>query len=112
MSQIASEHYLIFVIAYDNSAAFPVSRLQSITCKTNATLLLKFTPGSIGDGQASSVDVVTLTITADKEKEVITSILDAIRFGKHGKNYTVVYDDQIDKGLPNITGCTGITLDS
>ncbi len=115
MNQITSEHYLIFVVAFDNSAAFPASRLQSITCKADSVLLLKFTPGSIGDGQASSVDYVTLAITANKEKEVMISIMNAIKLGQRGlsvENYTVVYDDQINKGLPNITACSSITLDS
>ena len=112
MSQASSEHYLIFVVAHDNGAAFPASRLQSITCKADSVLLLKFAPGSLGDGQASSVDIVTLAITANKEKEVMKSIFDAIRFGRHGTNYTIVYDDQINKGLSNITACTSITLDS
>ena len=41
--------------------------------------------------------------------------MNAIKLGQRGlsvENYTVVYDDQINKGLPNITACSSITLDS
>ena len=116
MNKGDNEHYLIFVNAADDAGAFPASRLQSITCKTDSTLLLKFSPGSLGDGQAASVDVVTLAITANKEKDVMIGIADAInnatKYPKNTKNYTVICDDVNSVfAHANILSCT-ITLDS
>ena len=45
MNKGDNEHYLIFVNAADDAGAFPASRLQSITCKTDSALLLKFSGG-------------------------------------------------------------------
>ena len=67
------EHFLVFIDAADDAGMFPVSKLQSVTCAGDATVLVKFAPGSLGDGQAASVDVVTLTVTADTEKTVIAA---------------------------------------
>jgi len=112
MSQVVTEHYLIFVNAADDAAAFPASRLQSITCKTDSALLLKFSPGSLGEGQAASVDIVTLAITANTELAVMKKIFTSINNKGEGVNYTVVCDDVLQTRLTNITGCASITIDA
>ena len=113
MNKGDNEHYLIFVNAADDAGAFPASRLQSITCKTDSALLLKFSPGSLGDGQAASIDIVTLAITANKEKDVMKSIFEAINTRiRKGANYTIICDDVASDRLTNITGCSSITLDA
>ena len=107
------EKFLIFIDAADDAAMYPVSKIQSMTVASDATLLIKFAPGSLGDGQAGSVDVVTLTVTADKELKVFKSIADAISGNSFKPNgYIVVADDvngvYVDS---DITACA-IALDA
>jgi hypothetical protein len=107
------EKYLIFIDAADDAAMYPISRLQSMTVATDATILVKFAPGSLGEGQAASVDVVTLTCTADTELKVFKSIADAIA-GNNFKSsgYVVVADDVNSKYVDSdITACA-IALDA
>ena len=61
--------YFLFLDAENDIAMYDVNRLQSVTCAADATILMKFAPGSLGEGQAASVDVVTLTTTAGAAKE-------------------------------------------
>jgi len=110
------EHFLVFIDAADDAGMFPVSKIQSITCAGDAAVLVKFAPGSLGDGQAASVDVVTLTVTADTEKTVMIALADAInnatKYPKNTKNYTVVADDVNSiYANSNITACA-IALDA
>lgn len=110
------EHFLVFIDAADDAGMFPVSKLQSVTCAADATVLVKFAPGSLGDGQAGSVDVVTLTVTADTEKTVMIAIADAInqatKYPKNTLNYTVIADDVNSiYANSNITACA-IALDA
>ena len=91
------EHFLVFIDADNDAGMFPVSNVQSITCASNTSVLVKFAPGSLGSGQAASVDVLTLTTVANSEKTVMIAIADAINnatnYPKNTKNYTVVADD-------------------
>ena len=100
--------YLQFIDAGDDAATYPVDRLLAMTCATDATLLLQF-QSSIGGSTGTEHDTVTLTIVADKEKEVMQSICDAIN---DVDNYVVVADDvksiYVDS---NITACA-IALDT
>lgn len=110
------EHFLVFIDAADDAGMFPVSKLQSVTCASDGAVLVKFAPGSLGDGQAASVDVVTLTVTADTEKTVMIAIADAInnatKYPKNTLNYTVVADDVNSiYANSNITACA-IALDA
>ena len=107
------DKFLIFIDAADDAAMYPVSKIQSLTVASDATLLIKFAPGSLGDGQAGSVDVVTLTVTADQELKVFKSIAEAISGNSFKPNgYIVVADDvngvYVDS---DITACA-IALDA
>lgn len=104
------EKFLLFVDAADDAAMFPVSRLQSVTCATDAQLLIKFSPGSLGDGQAASIDMVRVAITADKEKEVMTALGDEISLGN---TPVILVSDDVNSTFltPDITGCA-IILDA
>ena len=107
------EKFLIFIDAADDAAMYPISRIQSATVAADATIVIKFAPGSLGEGQAASVDTVTLTCTADKELKVFKSIADAIA-GKSFKSsgYVVVADDVNGTYVDSdITACS-IGLDS
>ena len=68
----------MFIDGGDDAATYPADRLLAMTCAANATLLLQF-QSSIGGSTGTEHDTVTLTITADKEKEVMQSICDAIK---------------------------------
>ena len=105
------EKFLIFIDGADDAAMYPVSNVQSITLASDGQLLIKFAPGSLGDGQAGSVDIVTLTITADTEKTVMQSIANACA-DAYSDASIVVADDVNSVYLDsNITACA-ITLDA
>ena len=66
------EKFLLVIDAADDAAMFPVSGLRAVTCAADATVLLQFAPG-IHDptGDDADADLVTLTCTADKEKDIV-----------------------------------------
>ena len=78
-----NEKFLIFVDGADDAAMFPASRLQSITCASDGVVLVKFSPGSLGEGgtitadggTAGGIDIITLTVTANTELTVLNSKL-------------------------------------
>ena len=96
--------FFIFVDGADDTACYPYERLLSITCATNATLLMNFESSL---GKSDGGDTVSLTITADKEVEIINAIISNMY-----SNVSVVADDINSVYLhSDITACT-ITLDS
>ena len=102
--------FVQFIDAADDAALYPVSNIQSLTCAGDGALVFKFAPGSLGVGQAASIDSVALTITADTEKTVMKSIGEAIAFSKEA--VLLVADDVTgDYVDANITACA-ITLDT
>lgn len=107
------DKFLIFIDDADDAAMYPVSRIQSLTVAGDATILIKFAPGSLGEGQAASVDIVTLTCTSNKELKVFKSIADAIG-GKSFKSdgFIVIADDVNGSYVDaDITACA-IALDA
>ena len=84
--------YLMFIDDADDAACYPVERLISMTCASNATLLLNF-ESSVGKSDGG--DTVTLTITADKEKSVMENIIKAINNAKEGDIITVANDTTV-----------------
>tara|TARA_R110001592_G_scaffold1603_7_gene9380 strand:+ start:135 stop:461 length:327 start_codon:yes stop_codon:yes gene_type:complete len=107
------EKFLIFIDAVDDAAMYPVSRIQSVTVAADATIVMKFAPGSLGEGQAGSVDIVTLTCTADQELKVFKSIANAISGNSFKSNGFVVVADDVNSSYvdADITACA-ITLDA
>lgn len=89
------DKFLIFIDAADDAAMYPVHRIQGMNVAADSTIRIIFSPGGLGDGQAASVDVATLTITADKELEVFKALADKIaNIGSFsGGNSLVVCDD-------------------
>lgn len=105
-------NYLLFVDGADDAALYPASRVQSITCAGDATVLVKFSPGSLGDGQAGSVDVITLTVAADTEAAVMKSIASAANAPIIQGGVVTVADDVNSVYVnSNITACS-IALDA
>ena len=107
------EKFLIFIDAADDAAMYPVSKIQSVTVAADATILIKFAPGSLGEGQAASVDIITLTCTADQELKVFKSIADAISGNSFKSNGFVVIADDVNSSYvdSDITACA-IALDA
>lgn len=102
--------FLQFIDAADDAATYPADNLIAMTVGADATLILKFSPGSLGLGQAASLDFVTLTITADSEKVVMKAIGDEISLGD---TPTIVVCDDVNSLFlhSDIASCT-ITLDA
>jgi len=98
--------YLIFVDGGDDAVCYHKDRLISMTCATDATLLLHF-ESSAGDGGGD--DLITLTITADTERAVMERILLEI---SANRDYVVIADDVTSEYIDTrITACA-ITLDT
>ena len=77
-----------------DAVCYPVSSFQGFSASgTTTTLLLHFS-GILGQDE-DAYDVVTLTITENKQKEVMTAIAQAITGAKapHSDGVIVVADD-------------------
>tara|TARA_R100000988_G_scaffold40897_1_gene20180 strand:- start:140 stop:490 length:351 start_codon:yes stop_codon:yes gene_type:complete len=116
MSNRANEHMLVFINSADNAAMFPIRTFLGATCAADSTVLLNFTNSLGPNASEDKRSFVTLTTTADKEKDVMIGIADAInqaaKYPKSAKNYTVVCDDVNSVfAHADIVSCT-ITLDA
>ena len=104
-------NYLLFVDGADDAAMYPASQLLAVTCAADATVLVKFVGGT-NDGGAASVDTVTLTVTADKEADVMKAIAQAANAPVIQGGVVTVADDVNSVYISShITACA-ITLDS
>ena len=114
------EKFLLFVDAADDAGCWPASKLAAMTCASDGVVLLRFASGIAGGTGAGALeaDLVTLTITADKERAVMIAIGEAIGGlstsveGHNTSNVIEVCNDVTSAFLhANILSCT-ITLDS
>jgi len=101
--------YLLFVDAADDAACYPAKNLISMTCAANATLLLHF-KSSVGGSTGAESDTVTLTITADSEKDIMKKIAHHITNGEGGV-IQIANDVSSTYFDTKITACS-ITLDT
>jgi len=104
----------MFIDGADDAATYPASRLIGMTLASDGALLLRFESsiGSFGtDGAAN--DLVTLTITADTEKAVMSEIARAINGQRNTDDGLLVVCDDVNSVFlhPNILSCA-ITLDT
>lgn len=109
MNVPANNKYFVFIDAADDAAMYPVDGLQSATCAADATVVMKFAPGSLGVGQAASVDIVTLTIAADGEKAFFTAMANEINFGNSA---AIVVADDVNSVYLGTASAVAITLDA
>mgnify|MGYP003137532378 FL=1 len=105
------DKFLQFIDDADDAVTYPADRLLGMTVAADQTLLMKFESsiGSFGtDGAAA--DIITLTITADKEKDVMTAIGNEIVLGEDA---TIVVCDDVNDVFahPDILSCT-IAIDT
>ena len=106
---------LIFIDAADDAGAYPASNLLGMTVAGDGTILVKF-GSSIGSGgtDGSAADIVTLTITADKELVVFKAIAEAIEGARRNPSLghvTVCDDVNSVFAHPDILSCT-LAIDS
>ena len=108
------EKFLLVIDAADDAAMFPVSGLRAVTCAGDGAVLLQFAPG-IHDptGADADSDLVTLTTTADKEKDVMVAIARAINGQRNLTDGVITLCDDVNSIFlhPNILSCT-ITLNA
>ena len=106
--------YFIANDAADDTGMWPVTALRAVTCAADATVLLQFAPG-IHDqtGTDADADLVTLTTTADKEKDVMLAIGRAINGQRNVADGVITLCDDVNSIFlhPNILSCT-ITLNA
>tara|TARA_R100000458_G_C8008397_1_gene73554 strand:+ start:89 stop:439 length:351 start_codon:yes stop_codon:yes gene_type:complete len=78
--------------AAQDMVTYPLSSFQGFSASgTQTTLLLHFS-GVLGQDE-DAYDVVTLTITSDKHKEVVQALTQAFNEGPHSDGFIVVADD-------------------
>lgn len=85
------KRFIHVVSAADDAATYPVDNLLSISTSSDGQCELTFM-GTTNDGSAASVDVVTLTITADTEDTVHQKIVELIN-ARQGKFFINLVDD-------------------
>ena len=108
------EKYLIFIDDADDAGMWPASKLAAVTCAGDGAVLVRFGSGvSGGGGTAAENDLVTLTCTADKEKDVMLAIAQAINGQRNIDDGAIVVCDDVNSKFlhKNILSCA-ITLDT
>ena len=86
------EKFLCFVSGTDDAAMYPLDALRGLAVTAESTILMTFT--SFRNGTADlDRDTVTLTCTADKEKDVMTAIAQAINGGPNSDGFVLIADD-------------------
>ena len=107
------EKFLMFIDGADDAACFPASQLLGMTCAGDGALILSFVNTLGPNASEDKRSIVTLTITADTEKVVMSEIARAINAtASYNDGLIVVCDDVNSKFLhKNILSCA-ITLDA
>tara|TARA_R110000824_G_scaffold155646_1_gene328407 strand:- start:295 stop:612 length:318 start_codon:yes stop_codon:yes gene_type:complete len=101
--------FLMFIDAANDAAMYPLARLRGITCAGSATVLVQF-DSSVNGTADGDADLVTLTVTAGKEKAVMAAI--AKQLTTHVTGALVVCDDVTGNHChADISSCT-ILLES
>jgi|TARA_R110002020_G_scaffold138870_1_gene309388 hypothetical protein len=86
------EKFICFVSGTDDAAMYPVGALRGLAVTAESTILMTFT--SFRNGTADlDRDTVTLTCTADKEKDVMTAIAQKINQHPNSDGFIVLADD-------------------
>tara|TARA_R100001163_G_scaffold65767_1_gene64644 strand:+ start:2095 stop:2433 length:339 start_codon:yes stop_codon:yes gene_type:complete len=89
--------------AAQDAVCYPVSNFRGFGSTASTTTLGLHFGGLLGQDE-DAFDVVTLTVTANKQKEVMETIVQAINYGKEA--FVVVSDDSNSIFIsPDVTGC-------
>ena len=104
--------YLYFQDANNDAYMYPAKNLLGIVHDGDTTLKLRFVSAVTGPGATTEIDLVTLTITTQKEKDVCKAIVEAINGGPHPTGFIVIADAVNNVFVhPDVTG-TASTFDS
>ena len=107
------ENFLMFIDDADDAACFPASQLLGMTCAGDGALILSFVNTLGPNASEDKRSIVTLTITADTEKAVMSEIARAVNAtASYNDGLIVVCDDVNSTFLhKNILSCA-ISLDA
>ena len=103
----------MFIDDGDDAACFPASQLLGMTCAGDGALILSFVNTLGPNASEDKRSIVTLTITADTEKAVMSEIARAVNAtASYNDGLIVVCDDVNSTFLhKNILSCA-INLDA
>ena len=88
------EKFLMFIDDADDAACFPASQLLGMTCAGDGALILSFVNTLGPNASEDKRSIVTLTITADTEKAVMSEIARAVNAtASYNDGLVVVCDD-------------------
>jgi len=106
-------NYLTFIDAADDAATFPVNQLLGMTCASDGALILNFVNTLGTNATEDKRSFVTLTITADKEKEVMVELARKFNEPVYLSSGSIVVCDDVNSifAHEDILSCT-ITLDA
>ena len=105
------ESYLMAVSAVDDAIVVPFSRIKTIACTADATIIIYCEPG-IHDptGADADADIITLTITADTEVAVLKSLTEQLLGAQasHGQSGVLMVCDDVNSVFAHadILSCT------
>ena len=99
--------FLVFIDDADDAACYPLSRFRGMTIATDATILMQF-DSSVNGTADGDADLVTLTCTADKEREVFLAIAKQVQKG----GVVLVADDVASEYCHSAITACAITLES
>ena len=110
------EKFLYFNDDDNDVAMYPVKNLIAVTCASNTATILKFAPGSLGTGQAGSLDLVTLTHGAGGEITIMKALARAINGQRNTDDGLIVVADDVNgeylAGFEGTVTAVDITLDA
>ena len=97
---------ICFVSGTDDACMYPVGNLRGLAVTAESTILMTF--NSFRNGTADGDrDTVTLTTTADKEKDVMEAIAQKINQGPNSDGFIVLADDVTSTYVhPNLLSVT------
>ena len=87
------EKFLYFQDGNDDAYCFPLSRFIGFVHDSNLTLKMRFQSAVTNSSTATEVDLVTLTLAANKEKEAIADIIDLINDRPHANGLITIADN-------------------
>ena len=86
------EKFICFVSGTDDACMYPVGALRGLAVTAESTILMTFTSFRSSTGDVER-DTVTLTTTADKEKDVMEAIAQKINQGPNSDGFILLADD-------------------
>tara|TARA_R100001015_G_C4486953_1_gene65702 strand:+ start:244 stop:567 length:324 start_codon:yes stop_codon:yes gene_type:complete len=107
---MAENKFLYFQDGNDDAYCYPLSSFLGFQHAADGTLLMRFVSVVTGPGATTEIDLVTLTLASNKEKDAITDIVARINGQKTG---VITIADNVNQvyASTHITDVAG-TLDS